>query len=239
MWSGPRNISTALMRSFGSRNDCQPVDEPFYAYYLNETGLQHPMREEVLASQSKNWRGIVKELNSPRQDEKPLLYLKHMTQHMLADIDLSNFTTHVNCFLIRDPRLVIASFSEKWDQIDAAATGFPQQLELFRYFETHAETPCIVIEGEDILKNPSAMLKALCKKIGISFDTAMLQWKKGRKPEDGIWAAHWYNAVEASTQFAPYSTKDVCLTLEQEQLAATLDPIYRTLKNQKLTFTED
>lgn len=234
MWSGPRNISTAMMRAFGSRPDCQPVDEPFYAYYLTETGLDHPLRQEVMASQSQDWRQVVNDINAPPPTQKPVRYLKHMTQHMLPQIDRSLFLKHVHCFLIRDPRLVIASFSEKWDQVTADSTGFIQQLELFRYFEKNANTPCVVIEGEDIQKNPEAMLRALCKTINIPFYDEMLSWRKGPKPEDGIWGTHWYNAVEASTGFAPYLEKTVQLTRAQEKLAEELAPIYTELKTRKL-----
>jgi hypothetical protein len=234
MWSGPRNISTALMRSFGSRLDCQVVDEPFYAYYLNETKLDHPMKAEVIQSQPTCWKSVITDINGSMSSGKSVLYLKHMAQHMLAGVDKSHFLGHVNCFLIRDPRLVISSFSEKWDQIDAASTGFEQQLELFKYFEKHSDTPSLVIEGEDILKNPEKMLKTLCTAAGISYDPAMLKWKKGRRLEDGVWAAHWYNAVEASTGFAPFTPKNVTLTQEQEELAERLNPSYQFLRQRKL-----
>ncbi len=234
MWSGPRNISTALMRSFGSRSDCLAVDEPFYAYYLQETGLNHPMRDEILQSQPINWKKVVANINDHQSTDKHVLYLKHMAQHMLPEIEKSHFLDHINCFLIRDPRLVIASFSEKWDQIDAAATGFQQQLELFEYFEQHAKKPSIVIEGEDILKSPERMLKSLCSAAEIEFSPEMLKWEKGSRPEDGIWGAHWYNAVEASTGFAPFAPRTVTLSPELEELANELTPIYQFLKQRKL-----
>ncbi|WP_169567883.1 HAD family hydrolase [Sneathiella limimaris] len=234
MWSGPRNISTAMMRSFGSRPDCQPVDEPFYAYYLTETGLNHPMRAEILASQPEDWRQVSSDINAPLPDGKTLRYLKHMTQHMLPDIDLGAFASHKHCFLIRDPRLVIASFSAKYDQVTAEATGFHQQMRLFEYFDQQADHKPVIVEGEDIQKNPSGMLHALCSTLKLSFYPQMLEWEKGRKPEDGVWAAHWYNAVEASTGFAPYQAREATLTPEQEKLARELEPIYLELKSRKL-----
>ncbi len=234
MWSGPRNISTAMMRAFGGRPDCQPIDEPFYAYYLTETGLEHPMRADVIASQPTDWRQVSADINAPLPDGKSVRYLKHMTQHMLPQIDRDQFLNHKHCFLIRDPRLVIASFSEKWDQVSADATGFIQQLDLFRYFEKQANAPCVVIEGEDIQKDPAQMLRALCDAIDIPYLPEMLHWTAGPKPEDGVWGSHWYNAVEASTGFAPYAPKQVHLTEAQEDLAAELTPLYLELKGRKL-----
>ncbi len=234
MWSGPRNISTAMMRAFGSRPDCQPIDEPFYSYYLTETGLEHPMRAAVIASQPTDWRQVATDINAPLPAGKSVRYLKHMTQHMLPQIDREQFLDHRHCFLIRDPRLVIASFSEKWDQVSADATGFLQQLELFRYFEKKAKNPVVVIEGEDIQKNPGLMLQALCKAVDIPYFSEMLSWEKGPKAEDGVWGPHWYNAVEASTGFAPYAAKQVQLSAELEELAAKLTPIYEELKQRKL-----
>ncbi len=235
VWSGPRNISTAMMRSFGSRSDCHPVDEPFYACYLTQTGLQHPMREEIIASQPSNWKTVISEINGALPHKKSILYLKHMTQHMLSDIKLEGLADHTHCFLIRDPRLVIASFSEKMDRVSADATGFKRQLELYRYFSKHAAKRPVVIEGEDIQKNPGEMLEHLCEACNLPFDKAMLSWKAGPHPEDGIWGAHWYNAVEKSTGFAAYSEKQVLLSDEQEQLAKELEPYYQELKAHKLT----
>lgn len=234
MWSGPRNISTALMRSFGNRNDCQAIDEPFYAYYLNETGLAHPMREEVIQSQPNDWETVAEALNGPVEGNKSLLYIKHMAQHMLPPINKDCFLEHVNCFLIRDPRLVIASFAQKWDQIEASTTGFPQQMELFEYFSEHGKYSPVVIEGEDILKAPETMLSHLCTTIGIDFDPSMLAWEKGPRKEDGVWGSHWYSAVENSTGFQTYEKKSVILTREQEQLAGELQPIYELLRKKKL-----
>ncbi|OUR77810.1 hypothetical protein A9Q83_09845 [Alphaproteobacteria bacterium 46_93_T64] len=235
MWSGPRNISTAMMRSFGNRPDCTAVDEPFYAFYLKETGLEHPMRDEVLASQPQNWQDVLSQMEDTLPEKTKILYLKHMTQHMLPQIDLSHMTEHTHCFLIRDPRLVIASFSQKWDQVDASSTGFQQQMELFEYFCQHSEKSPVIVEGEDIQNSPDDMLKKLCATCDIPFSDKMLGWSAGKKPEDGIWGAHWYNAVESSTGFAPYSPKEVELTSEQETLARQLEPIYLELKSGKLT----
>jgi Sulfotransferase domain len=234
MWSGPRNISTAMMRAFGSRSDCHPVDEPFYAYYLKQTGLQHPMRADILDSQQQDWQAVVAQINTTPSADKSFKYLKHMTQHMLPQIDRHVFNDHINAFLIRDPRLVIASFSEKWDQVSAEATGFRQQMDLYEHFCTHGNLKPIIIEGEDIQKAPETMLRKFCEESRISFDPAMLSWTAGTKAEDGVWGSHWYNAVIASTGFAPYREKTIELTKEQEALAHQLTPIYQELKSQKL-----
>ncbi|MEH6404566.1 MAG: hypothetical protein V7750_14400 [Sneathiella sp.] len=233
MWSGPRNISTAMMRAFGNRADCHPVDEPFYAYYLTKTGLQHPMREEVIASQPNDWKEAAAQFSQPLTDGQSLLYLKHMTQHILPEIDKASLQDHTHCFLIRHPRLVIASFAEKWSDVTAEATGFKQQLILYKYFKEQGASVC-VIEGEDIQKSPRTMLDLLCKSCDIPFDENMLSWPTGRHPEDGVWGKHWYNAVEKSSGFAPYIEKEVSLSPALERLAEELEPFYDELKQQKI-----
>jgi len=233
MWSGPRNISTAMMRAFGNRSDCQPVDEPFYAYYLSKTGLRHPMRDEVIASQATGWKEVIEQIDAPLPQGKSLLYLKHMTQHILPEIDKESMRDHTHCFLIRHPRLVIASFSEKWSGVSAEATGFKQQLALYNYYKDQGATVC-VIEGEDVQKSPKAMLELLCRKCSISFDEKMLSWPLGPRPEDGVWGKHWYNAVENSSSFAPYVEKEVSLDPELEKLAEELEPYYNEMKRHKI-----
>ncbi len=173
-------------------------------------------------------------LNKPVQDGKSVLYIKHMTQHMLPEIDLDQLLDHQHCFLIRAPRLVLASFSAKMENFNADSTGFRQQLELFRYLKSK-NRPAFVIEGEDILKSPERMLKKLCAACGISFESSMLSWPAGSRPEDGVWAAHWYQAVEASTGFAPFTERRVQLSPELEALAVKLEPYYLEMKKHKLT----
>ncbi|MCG8490752.1 MAG: hypothetical protein MI743_03985 [Sneathiellales bacterium] len=235
MWSGPRNISTAMMRSFASRPDCEVVDEPFYAYYLNRTGLDHPMRKEILQSQSQDWQTVSEEINSPLSSGKSLRYLKHMTQHMLDEIDLSRFNTHLHCFLIRSPDLVVASFAAKYDNVTAEATGFKQQRDLFNYFKKQTGKIPVVVEGEDIQKDPAHMLAKLCKACNLPFSEKMLCWEKGAQPEDGVWGTHWYGAVEASTGFAPYQDKSVQLSFPQQKLVDELMPYYEELRQSKIT----
>ncbi len=174
------------------------------------------------------------QINAPLAGDEYLLYIKHMTQHMLSDVDLGQLQHHIHCFLIRDPRLVIASFAAKHDEVTAEATGFRRQLELYEYFKAE-DLPVCVIEGEDIQKDPEGMLRKLCQQCDIPFDHNMLSWAAGKHPEDGVWGAHWYNAVETSTGFAPFREKEVHLSGELETLANELYPFYLQMKQQKLT----
>ncbi|MEX1035349.1 MAG: sulfotransferase [Sneathiella sp.] len=233
MWSGPRNISTAMMRSFASRPECRAVDEPFYAYYLARTGLHHPMYKEVIASQPTNWRTVADNLNAPLPKGSSL-YIKHMTHHMLEEVDLGVFRKHRNVFLIRDPKRAIASYAAKWDQISTEDIGIKRQLEIFEEIRNLANRPPLVVEAEDILKNPETSLKKLCTALDIEWQAEMLRWPKGRRPEDGVWAAHWYASVEASTGFAPYEDREITLSLAQSELLEEQLPYYNTLRSYKI-----
>lgn len=221
------------MRSFASRLGCKVVDEPFYAYYLAMTGLPHPMHEEIIASQPTDWHVVVQNLNAPLQNGD-LLYVKHMTHHMLDEIDLGLFQGHKNCFLIRDPKLVIASYAAKWDRISTEDIGIKRQLEIFEVIQNLTGEVPIVVEAEDILKNPEGMLKKLCTRLEIPWMPKMLSWPKGRRPEDGVWASHWYASVEASTGFAPYRERDVKLTPEQQALLQQQLPYFEQLRRHKI-----
>ncbi|MBO0335307.1 hypothetical protein J0X12_16925 [Sneathiella sp. CAU 1612] len=233
MWSGPRNISTAMMRSFGSRPECQAVDEPFYAYYLAKTGLRHPMYKEVIASQPTDWRTVAANLNVARASGSEL-YIKHMTHHMTEEVDLSSFRDHRNCFLIRDPKRVIASYAAKWDRITTDDIGIKRQFEIFRTLEKLTGQTPVVVEAEDILRQPEAMLKKLCHALDIPWREEMLSWKKGRQPEDGVWAAHWYASVEETTGFAPYKDREISLKPELTELMAEQVPYFDALRAHKI-----
>ena len=233
MWSGPRNISTAMMRSFGSRPDCEAIDEPFYAYYLAKTGLKHPMYEEVIASQSTDWRAVAETLNAPRPAGS-ILYIKHMTHHMTTEVDLGSFKHHRNCFLIRDPKRVIASYAVKWDRVTTEDIGIKRQLEIFRALEGLTGRSSVVVEAEDILRQPEAILTKLCAALDIPWMPEMLSWKKGRHPEDGVWAKHWYASVEETTGFAPYEEREVELKPELMDLLAEQLPFYEELRARKI-----
>ena len=231
MWSGPRNLSTALMYSFGNRADFAVVDEPFYAHYLRETGLTHPMREEVLASQPQDADQVIQSLTKPNAKH---FYQKHMCQHMLPTVPRDWMLSVKNVFLIRHPARVIASFGAKYEGFGLADIGFSQQLELFERLRSKGHNP-LVIDSADIRTAPEAMLKKLCAALDLSFDRAMLHWPKGGHASDGIWASHWYNAVHASTGFAgPEGPLPVMETAKQKDLLAAALPVYDKLARHKL-----
>ena len=205
MWSGPRNLSTAMMYSFGARQDFAVVDEPFYAAYLHQTGLQHPGREEILASQPIDSQLVIKGQIGSIPEGKQHFYQKHMTQHMLPGIDRGWLADISNVFLIRHPARVIASYAAKRENPTLDDLGFRLQAELFDLVRKMGQTP-IVIDSADIRRDPESMLKKLCAALGLPWDPAMLNWPKGGHAQDGIWAKHWYGAVHDSTGFAKAET---------------------------------
>jgi hypothetical protein len=203
MWSGPRNISTAMMRAFENRSDSTVVDEPFYAAYLAASGADHPMRSEVLASQPTDWRVVAQTLLGPIAGDRAVFYQKHMTHHMLPQFG-REWTRHCrNAFLIRQPIDVLASYAEVRDEATLEAIGMPQQRELFEEECDRLGRPPPVVDAYDILCDPRGMLSALCSALDIPFLEAMLGWPAGRRDTDGVWAPAWYDAVERSTGFAP------------------------------------
>lgn len=202
MWSGPRNLSTAMMYAFGARADCAVWDEPYYAAYLLETGLNHPMREDILAKWAHDPADISARLIGDIPQEKPVFYQKHMTQHMLPAFDRAWMESVTNIFLIRHPARVIASYHAKRESPVLADIGFQEQAELFDQVAQYLGHAPLVIDSADIRANPEAMLRALCAAIDLPFDPAMLNWPKGGHPQDGPWAPHWYPAVWNSTGFA-------------------------------------
>ena len=199
MWSGPRYLSTAMMYSFAARGDMTVMDEPFYACYLAQTGLDHPMRAEILAAQPIDPAQVVAQITGPATT--PHCYQKHMSQHMLRGIARDWMRDFVNVFLIRHPARVIASYAAKREKPRLADIGFIQQAELFDELRAAGQRP-VVIDSYDIRENPEGMLRALCDAIGLDWDRAMLSWPKGGIAEDGAWAPHWYGAVWSSTGFA-------------------------------------
>ena len=216
MWSGPRNISTAMMRAWGSRADTAVVDEPFYAAYLVSTGLEHPMRDQVIASQQTDWQAVARQCAGEEvakdtgPDDKAavtggakIIYQKHMAQHMIADAPLGWMAKIRHAFLIRPPSEVAASFSAKWEGVRARDLGFARQAELFDHVRELTGAIPPVIEARTVLENPRALLSALCSALRVPFDPAMLSWEPGPRASDGIWGAHWYEAVNKSTGFAP------------------------------------
>ena len=236
MWSGPRNISTAMMRSFGARRDCAVSDEPFYAAYLAATGLDHPMRDEVIASQPSDWREVAAALTGPAPDDRPVWYQKHMTHHMLPGFGRDWSEACVNAFLIRKPEAVLASYAKRRDSFTLDEIGLPAQVDLFERAADRLGHAPPVIEGRDVLANPRAALTALCGACGIAFDEAMLSWPAGRRASDGVWAPAWYDAVERSTGFGPASREAGFDELDDslKPLAEAGRPLYERLARYKL-----
>jgi Sulfotransferase domain len=236
MWSGPRNLSTAMMRSFAARSDCRAIDEPFYAAYLSKTGLNHPMRNEVIAAGETDPEKVVELCLRPPEPPASLVYQKHMTHHMIEGFDTGWLAHVTNVFLIRDPARVLASYAVKAETVTPADTGFARQRALFdSVAETTGHTPA-VIDAADIRANPASMLERLCKRIAIAFDPAMLSWEPGPRPEDGVWASHWYDAVWKSTGFAPPETGPApVLPRHLAEIEEILRPDYDYMRGFRIT----
>ncbi|MEL7462612.1 MAG: HAD family hydrolase [Pseudomonadota bacterium] len=203
MWSGPRNLSTAMMRSFGARADCAVSDEPFYGAYLALTGIDHPMREEVLAAEETDAAKVAAALGGDAPGGAALWYQKHMVQHMVSGVPRDWFSAVRHAVLIRHPAFVAASFDAKYADPTPEDLGTPQMDGVIADIERITGRTPPVIEAEDVRRDPEGMLKALCAALEIPFDPAMTSWPAGRRETDGVWGAHWYGAVGRSTGFAP------------------------------------
>jgi len=229
MWSGPRNISTAMLRSFGSRPDTAVTDEPLYAHYLQVTGVAHPGRDDVIAAHEPDWRKVAATLTGPVPGGREIWYQKHMAHHLLPMIERGWLDVLTHAFLIREPDEMVASLLRTFPGAGLADTGLPQQCEIFdRVAERQGRAPPVVL-ASDVLKDPRAQLEALCGALGIPFLNAMLSWPPGRRDTDGAWAPHWYAAVEASTGFEPFRLRHVELTDEQARLVDECRPWYEKL----------
>lgn len=228
MWSGPRNLSTAMMYSFAARGDSRVADEPFYAAYLAETGADHPMREAVLASQSTDATDVARSLTSPVSE--PIFYQKHMTHHMLPHWSLDWMAQVKNVFLIRHPVRVVASYAAKREAPTLDDIGFVQQ----RRIMGMVKDP-IVVDAADIRRDPADILQRLCAALGIPWTENMLTWDAGGHSSDGIWAAHWYGAVHRSTGFAPPEADLPEITGSMSDLVDTAMPHYEAMAALKLT----
>ena len=229
MWSGPRTLSTATMRAWENRADTAVVDEPLYACYLAATGLDHPGRDAVLASQPTDWRVVVRSLvQDPLPDGAAIGYQKHMTHHVLPEVDLDAFDGLRHAFLIRDPRRLLASYAKVREQPTLADLGLQQQVALFRRFGGP------VVDSDDLLRDPEGRLRALCAALDVPFDPAMLRWPAGPRPTDGVWAPYWYASVEASTGFGPYREAPADLPADLEPLAEECRPYYDELASRRI-----
>ncbi|MEM1390270.1 MAG: HAD family hydrolase [Pseudomonadota bacterium] len=229
MWSGPRNMSTTMMRSFGSRPDTMCIDEPFYAAYLKASGLVHPMQDEIMASQSSDPSVVANQMRASDPDHA-IIYQKHMTHHMVDALPRDWMSEVTNVFLIRHPARVLRSYARKMETVSLEATGFPQQFSLYEHARQQSGQPPIVIDSDTILADPPAALKRLCQALQIEWDNRMLSWTAGPKPEDGAWARHWYDSVWASTRFGPPAKDLPTLSPDLQTLCDEAMSMYEKLK---------
>ena len=232
MWSGPRNISTAMMRSFENRPDCAVVDEPFYAAYLAQTGLDHPMRDEVLAAQPTDWRAVAEGLSAASGD---LVYEKHMAHHMLPGFGLEWVQGCRNAFLIRDPAEVLASYVAKRGEVTLDDIGVVQQRAIFEREADRLGKAPPVVRGADVTADPRGTLGRLCEALGIGFSDAMLNWPAGARDSDGVWAPAWYDSVWKSTGFStPERTAYPPLPDDLRRIADAARPHYEAMLTHRL-----
>jgi hypothetical protein len=235
MWSGPRNISTAMMRSFGARRDCAVTDEPFYGAYLKQTGAPQPMAKTVIASMDCDWRSVAHAMRGPVPDGRAIWYQKHMPHHMVGPVDILDFPDHAHGFLIRHPARVVASYAAKRIDISLHDLGYERQRDDFdRIADRQGKAPP-VLDSADILRDPEAALRQLCTALGIGWDPAMLHWEQGYRSTDGVWASHWYNKVAESSAFAPPERDLPKLSSAQASIAEAALPFYQAMKTHALT----
>jgi hypothetical protein len=228
-WSGPRNISTAMMRAWENRGDCSVSDEPLYAHYLATTGLDHPGRDDVIQAGDTDWRRVAAALTGPVPAGQPLWYQKHMSHHLLPGMDTGWVRALSNVFLIRDPALVVASYIRSRASVVAADIGLLQQLQLFDELSQHLGHAPPVIDAERFLHDPREQLARLCRQLGVAFSERMLHWPAGPRDSDGIWAPHWYAAVWQSTGFEPWRERHVVLEGAALRAADDCRPAYENL----------
>jgi hypothetical protein len=235
MWSGPRNVSTALMRSWENRPDTVVVDEPFYSHYLQTTGLPHPGRDEVIAAHEPDWRLVVESLTAPLPPGIRIHYQKQMSHHLLPHMGRDWLGAMTHAFLIRDPAPMLASLEEKIGHFELEATGLPQQVEIFELvLRTTGRVPPVV-DAEDLLAAPEAMLQALCSALYVPFDARMLSWPPGPRASDGAWSRYWYSRVEQTTGFErPEESTSPRLTGWLAGLEARCRPLYERLRAHRL-----
>jgi hypothetical protein len=233
MWSGPRNISTAMMRAFGNRADTTVVDEPLYACYLQQTRAPHPGADEVIASQSTDWRVVAERLTGPIPGGHPVWYQKHMSHHLLDEIGRDWILALRNAFLIRSPAEMLASLARVLEQPALEDTGLPQQVALYDWLRGHGLEPPIV-DARDVLRDPARMLAALCDRLGVAYSSAMLHWPPGPRETDGVWAKHWYASVSNSSGFTPWRPRDTELPEQVRGLLAPCERLYQRLYDERI-----
>ena len=229
MWSGPRNISTAMMRAWENRDDCTVVDEPLYAAYLQATGLDHPGREEVIAAGETDPDKVIAQLLGPIPEGRAIWYQKHMSHHLLPTMAQSWTHALCNVFLIRDPAEVVASYLKSRATVTPEDIGLPQQDRLFDELSQRTGIAPPVIDAGDFLRAPEAHLRALCARLGIDFSKRMLHWPAVPRSSDGVWAPYWYDAVWKSTGFEPWQPRTLRLDAAAARVADACRPAYERL----------
>ncbi len=235
MWSGPRNISTAMMRSWENRVDTTVVDEPFYACFLVRSGIPHPMHEEVLASQKHDWSEVISGvLSAPLQKHEKIQYQKQMTHHMVGELDLQWFRSLRHAFLIRHPGEVLHSYIEKRERVTASDLGYKRQRELYDLACLSHESYVPIIDAKDVLMQPKLILQQLTRALGVSFDSNMLRWPAGKRTTDGAWASHWYNRVYETSGFYAWKEKSYRLSKQQSRVVDECMPHYEYLHKRRL-----
>jgi sulfotransferase family protein len=234
MWSGPRNLSTAMMRSFGSRADTFVSDEPFYGCFLKASGAGHPMRDETIAAMDCDWRSVMEAMRGETPNGSPVWYQKHMWHHMVGPISYDDFDGFTHAFLIRQPERMIASYLGKRESAAFESFGLDRQTEFFEREADRLGRAPPVIDANDVLTDPKGVVSALCEAIGIAWDPAMLGWAPGRRETDGPWAPHWYGAVEKSTGFGPPETGPIKLPEAAARLVDRCRPYYERLAAHRL-----
>ena len=234
MWSGPRNISTAMMRSFENRDDAVVIDEPFYAYYLSKTDLNHPGKEKVLKSQSTNWDHVVNLINGNIPNKKMIWYQKHMVHHIIEDKDIQWVKSFNNLFLIRHPQEVIISYLKQKKIEGINDLGFLHQMNLFNKIKNITGEYPIVFEAKDILSDPEKYLRKMCEYLNINFSNKMLNWPKGPRDTDGVWSTYWYKNVIESTSFKPYKASNKQVPKEYDNLLEECLQHYNYLNSFKI-----
>jgi hypothetical protein len=234
MWSGPRNISTAMMRAWENRGDCEVFDEPFYAHYLAHTGLDHPGRDEVIAAGETDWRRVAERLTGSPAHGAALTYQKHMTHHMLPHMGREWLANVTNVFLIRDPRRVLASYIRSRPNVTAADIGFLQQQDLYQHVRAATGHAPLVLDAGEFLRAPEAQLRALCDAVGVPFTPRMLRWAPGPRASDGVWAPHWYSQVYRSTGFEVPAEEEIELPATLAGILQEVTPAFEALYARRL-----
>jgi hypothetical protein len=235
MWSGPRNISTAIMRAWGNRADTCVVDEPLYAYYLKASGKKHPGAHKVIAAGETDWQKVVARLTKESLPSgKRIFFQKHMTHHLLPEIGREWIVDLTNCFLIRDPREVLLSYIKKNPDPALEDLGFIQQCEIFDFVRQRTNSKPPVIDARDVLENPERILRLLCNAVSVEFDKAMLSWPPGLRETDGIWAKHWYPEVARSTSFQSYKSSDGSVPERLREIEERCRECYEQLHQHRL-----